>query len=427
MPAVLIIAILTIAAFYFGRVIRRIRLPAIIGFMLVGVMLGPSGFHIIDENFETDLSFLSEIALSFVALSIGLELNIAWLKKQGMALVYAILGEVIGATVLVTAAVYALITFVVHPAALEGRSEYLALALLFGALAAATAPAGTVAVIREFKAKGNLTRTLYAVVGYDDALAIIVFGFASTFAKSILMLETGAAVSGMLRSILSPIGHIALSLAVGAGSGAVFCILARRVKHASEVLILLVGFVLAIDGLSTVLHMSFILTSIVFGALVLNTQPQDLIQKTRDSLGTIMPLLFIFLFGLAGANLNIAMLPKLGLLGLTYVIARSIGKMAGARIGSWRMEEKIKKYLGLGLLSQAGVAIGLAIITKQQLSGLGRVIETVNGRDVTSGDIIGSVVMTTITATCVFFEIIGPIFAKLALTRAGEIQEDKET
>jgi Kef-type K+ transport system membrane component KefB len=143
-----------------------------------------------------------------------------------------------------------------------------------------------------------------------------------------------------------------------------------------------------------------------------NTQPDSFIQKIRTELTQAMPLLFILFFILAGANLNISLLPSLGLLGIIYILARSTGLTGGAWFGAWvgKAEEKIKKYLGMGILSQAGVAIGLALIVKREFSVL-----SVHGVE------IGSTIITTITATSIIFEIIGPILTKVGLEKAGEI------
>ncbi|MCK4295076.1 MAG: hypothetical protein KAX28_00290, partial [Candidatus Marinimicrobia bacterium] len=140
----------------------------------------------------------------------------------------------------------------------------------------------------------------------------------------------------------------------------------------------------------------------------------------------VMPLFFILFFTLAGANLHLNVLPSLGILGVVYVLTRSVGLVGGARIGAivGRAEDKIRKYLGLGILSQAGVAIGLALIVKHEFKGLGKIVEVVNGTNITSGDKLGAIVITTVTATCIFFEIIGPVLTKIGLKKAGEINKD---
>ncbi len=424
-PVMLIVGLLTLAGLYVGRLARCLKLPSIIGFMVVGIAMGPSILGLIDSRMERQLSFITEIALAFVAFSIGLELRVSWLRRQGFGIILAILGQCFGAFLAVAFCIYIymVVTLGFSTALLSTPVHFVALALLFGAVATATDPAATVAVIQEYKAKGSLTQTLYAVVGYDDALGVIIFGFALAVSRQLLLAETGATSSLLFGAFLHPLREVFLSLLVGAAIGTLFSLLARTLKSPANMIILLVGFILVANGLCTVLHLSFILTSMMFGALVANTQPHSLLQRIHNDLELLMPLLFIFLFGLAGANLDVAILSKIGVIGVIYVVARSAGKVVGAGLSATagKLEPKVKKYLGIGLLSQAGVAIGLALIASHDLAGVGVEVAKVNGEIVTSGDIIGSIILTTTTASCVFFEIIGPILVKFALNRAGEI------
>ncbi|MBA7484573.1 hypothetical protein ES707_20101 [subsurface metagenome] len=155
----------------------------------------------------------------------------------------------------------------------------------------------------------------------------------------------------------------------------------------------------------------------ILGLVVVNTQPRRLIQKIRYELTEVMPLLFILFFILAGSNLHLTALPALGLTGLVYMLCRSAGLIGGAWFGALigRAEKKIRKYLGMGILSQAGVAIGLALIVKQEFSQINA-----------AGAAIGFKVITTVTATSILFEIIGPILTKIGLEKAGEIKSAKD-
>ncbi len=404
-----ILGAIIIFAFHVGRNMRFLRLPSIIGYMILGVLLGPSILEILTEHLQTKLSFITEIALSFVAVSIGLELKISSLKKLGMGIIWIILMESFGAFIVVFGALYLF-------------TGDLPLALIFGAIAPASAPAGTVAIIQEYKARGSLTKTLYAVVGFDDGLGIIIFGFAASFAEMILIKEGGGAEVGLLQLLMSPIIEISLSIAVGIASGWIFSLMSRRLNNASDVLMMLFGFVFLSSGLCDMLHLSIILTNMVFGMLVVNTQPHSLVQRIHDRLPFIMPLLFLLFFTLAGANLHLSNLPALGLLGVIYILSRTVGLMGGSVLGGYlgKVESKIRKYTGMGILSQAGVAIGLSLIVKHEFAGIGKTIQTAAG-EMTRGEHIGAIVITTVTATCIFFEIVGPILTKIALTKAGEI------
>ena len=396
----------TIIAFYVGRLARMARLPSLIGYMLVGVILGPSLLHFFNEPSMERLSFITEIALGFVAFIIGSELNLSKLKRLGGGIISIILAESFGAFIVVALAVYVL-------------TRDLPLALIFGSMAPASAPAGTVAVIQECRAKGSLTTTLYAVVGFDDGLAIIIFGFAAALTKTLLITEASGAAEGILGALLSPAKEIGLSFVVGGVAGLLFYRLVRRLKSARDILIVVFGVILICTGLSIRWHLSLILTNMVVGFVLANARHESLLHRVTAPLLEVMPLLFVLFFCLAGAHLQLSALPALGVVGIVYVLGRSAGLIGGARIGALfgHVEDKVKKYVGLGILSQAGVAIGLSLIVKHEFTQLDARYNAPHALA------IGTSVLATITATCIFFEIIGPIMTKFALKRAGEIPD----
>jgi len=398
-PVLLVIGLLTLIGLYSGKTMKFVRLPSIIGFMLVGVLLGPSLFNVLDEKLQQNLSFISDVALGFVAFSIGLELSFKSLKKLSSGIVPIIFAESFAAFLLVTAGVMLL-------------TGDLPLSLIFGAVAPASAPAGTVAVIKEYKAKGSLTQALYAVVGFDDGLGVIIFGFAAAVSRSIVSQSFGSGDSTYML-IAQPLQEIGLSFLLGGLLGIVFSILARKLVDRRDIFPLSFALVVITIGISSILHLSLILTNLIVGMVVVNTQSRSLSRKIQDQLTAVMPLLFILFFVLAGSNLHLGALPSLGVIGLVYVLCRSAGLTGGAWLGATvgRSGPKIRKYLGMGILSQAGVAIGLALIVKHDFSDLGA-----------WGARIGTMVITTVTATSVIFEIVGPILTKIGLKKAGEIQ-----
>ena len=176
------------------------------------------------------------------------------------------------------------------------------------------------------------------------------------------------------------------------------------------------GAVLVATGLSLQFHLSLILTNMVVGFVLVNTRRENFVHRVMVPVQETMPLLFILFFCLAGAHLDLAVLPSLGFLGVVYIIGRSTGLLSGAWIGAvlGRSEPKIRKYLGMGILSQAGVAIGLALIVNKEFG------ELAADRGFESAASIGVTVLTTVTATSIFFELIGPILTKIALQKAGE-------
>jgi Kef-type K+ transport system membrane component KefB len=424
----LLLGLVAILGFYFGRAARFARLPSLIGFMVLGVILGPSLLGLFtDANLES-LTFITELALGFVAFSIGAELSLRSLKELGGGIVMIILAESFGAFLVVMLVVFAL-------------TKSWPVALLFGAVAPASAPAGTVAVIQEYRARGSLTKALYAVVGFDDGLAILIFGFAAALAKTVMvgdLLGASAASTGTLAAMRGPALEIIGSLAVGTVLGFAFCQLVRRLHEPRDMLIMTFGVVLAATGLSVLYHMSLILTNMAAGFVLVNTRREAFVNRVIAPLRDIMPLLFILFFCLAGAHLKIGDLPKLGAIGVLYILARAAGLIGGSRVGAriGRSPDKIRKWVGLGILSQAGVAIGLSLIIMNDFGDLARRPEIASavarfaalhpGVTPLAYDpmAIGAAIITVITATSIVFEIVGPILTKIALTKAGEIPTD---
>ncbi|MDA3813246.1 MAG: cation:proton antiporter [Candidatus Cloacimonetes bacterium] len=415
LPALLLVGLIIILSYYFGKNMKFLRLPSIIGFMVFGVVLGPSLLNLLSSPIQQNLSFITNIALGFVALSIGMELKFSTLKRLGSGMVYVILFESFAAYIIVFAGLYLL-------------TRDLLLSMLFAAVAPASAPAGTVAVIQEYKAKGSLTKALFAVVGFDDGLGIIIFGFSAAIAENIILHEAGTVSPGLWMTILIPLKEIGFSFILGGVIGYIFSLLVSKLRNSDDIPIRVFGFVLTACGFSQILHTSIILTVMIIGVFIINTQSSSLVNKIQNSLRSFMPLLFILFFTLAGANLHISALPSLGLIGAIYVVARSSGLILGSRLGAiiGKVDKNIKNYIGLGILSQAGVAIGLALMVKSEFAGQGSMITTGDGIKMLEGDYIGSVILTTVTATCIFFEIIGPILTRVALEKAGEINVEKE-
>ena len=406
-----IVGIILVAGFYFGKLINKIKLPQIIGFMLLGVILGPSLVNLVDHEIQLKLGFLTELALGFVALSIGLELDLKDLKKQGSAIIFIILAESFGAFFLVFFSCWWI-------------TDNLPMALIFAGIAPASAPAGTVAVIQQYRAKGPLTKALYAVVGFDDGLCIIIFGFSAALARSILLAEAGNGSSSILASMITPTIEVILSLLVGIVIALIFTLLSRGLNNATDTLIHVFAFVLLATGISVHFHLSLILTNMIFGFFVINSGNHKTVIRIKTTLPIVMQVLFILFFTLAGSNLHIGAASSLGALGIVYVLSRSAGLILGSRLGAWigNASENIKKYIGFGILSQAGVAIGLSLIVSHEFKGIGKIESVIDGKTITAGDLIGSVVLTSVTVTCIFFEIIGPILTHYALKKANEIK-----
>ncbi|KKM60447.1 hypothetical protein LCGC14_1541760, partial [marine sediment metagenome] len=191
------------------------------------------------------------------------------------------------------------------------------------------------------------TQALYAVVGFDDGLGIVIFGFAAAIARSLIGQVGSAAAESWWMIVLAPLKEIGLSLLLGGLCGLLYSLMARKLSKRREIFPLTFAMVLIATGLSIYIHLSLILTNLILGLIVINTQPRHLADRIKDELRSIMPLLFILFFVLAGANLHLSALPALGLLGLVYILCRSAGLTGGAWLGAavGRVERKIRRYL----------------------------------------------------------------------------------
>ncbi len=397
-PILVVIALILAIGVFAGRLVRLIRLPALMGFLLLGVLLGPSAIGVVTEPMLGQLEFITELALGMVALAIGLELSFRALREQRLPLIRIVAWE-------------SLLTFALVGTAIFLLTGRLPVALVFGAVAVTTAPAGKVAVIQETRARGPLTRALLAVVGLDDAAAILIFGFALAFAKYLLALEIGDAEAALATSLAMPLIEIALSIGIGAVLGFGLGMADRLLGRSRDVFILVMASVFLMAGLAEVMQISLVLTAMTAGIILVNAQPRETAERVGQHVAEVTPFMFVLFFALAGAHLDLAALPQLGLVGTVYIVARSAGKIGGCWIGARRggADMRVARYLGIGILSQAGLAIGLALIALQELAPLGPEAEQV-----------ARTVIVTITASSVIFELVGPVLTRTALTRAGE-------
>jgi Kef-type K+ transport system membrane component KefB len=391
---------LIIAVTFLGsKLFQWIGIPQVVGFIVMGVLLGTSFLNLVPIELVNELTFISEIALGLIGFDMGSHLRFSEIRRLGGSILLILLFESIGTFLLVTTGIYA-ITHSIHTA------------LIFGALSSATAPAATVDVLAEYDAKGPLTTSLLAVVGLDDAISLLLCSLASSLALSSL---TGAGMPSALQLLELPIFEIFGSIALGLSAGLLLNLIMRRMKSHHDAMAISIGFVFLCVGLSQALGLSLILTTMVVGVTIVNRSPEHgrHIRYTVEQAG---PVIYVLFFALVGARFQVHLLPTMGIIGIAYVILRSTGKYFGAWIGGQigRADPQVRDNLGLGLLSQAGVAIGLAIAVHNRFSVLGP-----------EGETLGTLVISVITATTFIVQIFGPIGVKLAISRAGEIGQAK--
>ena len=401
------LAIAMIGGLMMSRLAKKVSLPAVTAYLVAGLLLGP---FVIGRMGITGLGFpsmegmgayslVTQAALGFIAFTIGNEFRLSQLKSMGrQAIVIGILQAVI-TTAVVDIALVAL--HFIKPDLIS-----IPVAITLGAIAAATAPAATLMVVRQYKADGPLTKLLLLVVAIDDAVGLVLFSASFGIAKA---MEQGAASVASI--VLEPIIEIVLSLVLGAVMGVLLNLIERFFHSGSKRLSISTAFVLLTVGLSMIkfqvggIHCGFslLLVCMMTGTVFCNICDfsEELMERVESWSGPLNILFFV----ISGAELDLNILknPLILLIGLIYIIFRSAGKCSGAYISCkmTRCGEKITKHLGITLLPQAGVALGMAL-TAGELMG---------------GDLVRNVVLFAVLV----YELVGPVMTKNALIKAGEI------
>lgn len=375
-----------------GRVANFFKLPNISGYIIGGLLIGPSFLNIIQTGDISSMSILNEIALGAIAFSIGSEFLLEDMKKVGKKIMTITLFQFITTMILVFLSMFVIF------------KQEIGFSLVIASIATATAPAGIVLVIRELRAKGPLVNTILPVVAIDDALGIMLFGLCLSIAK----LTAGVGSISIVSLIFTPIIEIGGSLLLGFILGVLLSYLSRNSKSEDVLLSVIAGFIFAGAGLSNILNLSPLLTCMMMSATLVNVLPKS--QRVFNLLTNITPPVYLMFFTLAGASLDIRVLSGVGLIGVVYILARAAGKIIGSRLGAKRVNasESVVKYLGISLLPIGGVSIGLAAIVATELGEVGARISTI---------VLFSVLV---------FEIIGPICTKIGIERAGEANAHKK-
>ena len=396
-----------------SRPAKRLSLPAVTAYLIAGLLLGPfcigalniGGLGFASMEAVERMNILSQVALGFIAFTIGNEFRVSQLKAMGrQAIVVGIL-QASAATALVDLAL--ILLHLIRPEIISVSS-----AITLGAIAAATAPAATLMVVRQYKADGPMTRLLLMVVAIDDAVGLVLFSASFGVAQA---LESGSV--SVTTVLVEPVVEIVLSLGLGAAAGLALYFVEQFFHSRSKRLSISIGFVLLTAGLSMKefqvggvrCGFSLLLVCMMTGTLFCNICGFSEELMTRVDSWTAP--LFVLFFVLSGAELDLSVLrnPSVLLIGAVYILVRSLGKYAGS-FGSCALtgcDRNIQKYLGITLLPQAGVALGMAI-TAQSLAD-------------------GAVVRSVVLFSVLVYELVGPALTKRALLAAGEIQPEGRT
>ncbi len=382
---------------------QRIRVPQVVGYIAFGLLVGKSGLKLLNtEDIENFRSF-TWFALGIIGFLVGGELKFDTFRQYGKQFVQILLWEGILAFLIVAAFTFGMVFW------LSGSLPIaLAAAAVMGAIASATDPASTVDVLWEYRARGVLTTTIIAIVALDDALAMTLYGVGTSCAE--MLLGQG---NNMLHHLLKVVIELGGSVIFGLISGWILVIFLRYVHQKKErMLAIAIGMLLLVIGASSALKLDVILVTMSMGLILINQTPhrsEKLFELVRSFSGPI----YVMFFVLVGARLSLGSMPLwLWAIVLLYVLGRSGGKMLGCYIGA-RMSgaaEVVRKYSGIGIFAQGGVAIGLSIMASQHMGDF-RITDSMS---------LGEMVISAVTATTFLVQIIGPAMVKVAIRLAGE-------
>lgn len=380
-----------------GKIVKQFKLPNVTGYIIMGLLAGlvmgtNQMEHLFGQNVAEEMvskfDVIKDLATGFIAFSIGTEFEFKYIKKLGKSPVVIACCESVGAVAFVALGIYVV----------TGNIQ---LALIMGAIAAATDPAATILVARQYKANGIVTKTLIPVVAIDDATALMSYGICVALARTL----TGQ-VSAM--TFIEPLKEIFGSLAFGIILGIIFTVLIKFYTGRGNrlaITIAMVSFCVAVSHIE-ILSFSPLLACMAMSITVVNISHNW--GPVFEQMDRMTPPIFMLFFFVTGAGMDISILPKVGLIGVVYIIVRVIGKITGAFIGGKfsHADSNVQKYLGVGLIPQAGVAIGLAMMC-------GSVVPEY-ANEITAVVVCGTII----------YELVGPILTKIMLVKIGEIKPD---
>jgi Kef-type K+ transport system membrane component KefB len=388
------VGVLLTGSYFLGRLAARVGIPAITGFIVAGLLLGPGMLGLVHENLAESLDMVTELALAIIALVIGSEFSMAKLRRVGRAVVIITLAQLVATFVIVTCALW-----------LTGLFPLSAAALL-GAIASATAPAATVAIVRNLKARGSFVDHLYGVVALDDAGCVLLFSAVAAFAGTSL----GGQGAGLLASLAHAMVEILSSIFLGSLIGFFIHLATRHLERNNEIFIISLGLICVLTAVATSLHLSPLLAGMTAGAVLANFSRKN--ARILTVLDSLSPPLYAAFFAIAGTELDFSVFSSGTVLfmGLVFIVSRAVGKYGGVYAGASMAgsDVLVKRYLGLAMLPQAGVAIGLALFlqTAPSLQGL---------HDL-------SLVMVNMVLLSVFVnELAGPPVSKYAVVRGATL------
>lgn len=383
--ALLGVSLIWLCGFLMSRVSKVFSLPNVTGYILAGVVIGPYCLSLLPAHITQSMSFITDAALAMIAFGVGRYMQLDTLKSQGIKMILLTVMEALSAALIVTLTML----FVFHLP--------LSTALLLGAIGSATAPASSLMTIRQYKAKGPFVNTLIQVVALDDAVALLAFSVCAAIAAGAE--NTGHSAMTMLMPILTNLGVILVCYVLGR-----LLVVALQGRSPDHRIVLTCAFIFLIAGACAAINVSPLLGCMMLGATYVNVSGDKTIFK---QVSRISPPINILFFVLSGMRLNLEALATVGIIGVAYFAIRILGKYIGAWTGCRMIHApaEVQRYLGLALIPQAGVSIGLAVLAQRILPPES-----------------GMLINTIILSSSVLYEMIGPMCAKYALMRSGAIK-----
>jgi len=385
-----------VAGFLGGLASEKIKFPRITGYIIVGILLSPSLLNIVPKETVGNLDIIIDIALGFIAYLIGGTLHWEQLRRLAKSIAWITPLQSLGAWLLVTL-VLAILGHSIIPNETFWQT-YFPMAFIIGAVSCATAPAATMAIISEYKAKGSLTTTLLAVVALDDAIAVIAFAIAAGICQPLV---GGTSNISFYQMLGVPFLHLVESVAIGAVFAIALMHVAKLARARELLLVVVFGMIMLCTGVTGYLGVSSILANMVIGFIVVNRVKRKEMFVVVEEIEDVFYAMF---FVLAGLHFDLSVLKVAGILALLIVLARCLGKYTGARTGAEisHASDSVKRYLGLALLPKAGVTIGLALLAALEFPTF------------------GTLMLNAVLASTIINELVAPPLTKYAIFKAGE-------
>ncbi len=404
------IALLVTIGILGGKLAELARLPKVTGYIIIGMIFGPSLLNIFDKGMIEQFKTLKLLAIGFIGYNVGLEVDLKLLKNNGNTIMYLTLAQSILTFVLVAGAI---VLFV--------RENDWIYALILGAIATVTTPAPIIATIKSYKAKGRVTNLLFPMIALDDVLGVIIFALVLPIAVFLAGNTTEA--TSLTDLLAQPVFEIVLAILMGLIIGGVIVKILNyyyKGDNVSILIIVIIGLFFGV-GISYMLGTSSILLPLTIGAVLSNSLDPSIKEKVRRNTdAVILPLLLVF-FTISGAELDLTLLPSIGILGVIYIFVRVLGKVSASTATAKVLGEDKKVYqnIGFALIPQGGVAIDMAILAEIRFLQLAS--ET--GNHVYAD--IGSTILTVVLGAVIVYKIFGEIIVKWAFKRSGDIQSEK--